>query len=249
MRTVRRSGLTAGEAAFEQQLADIAHRAGPNSIDVVDALSGFGLALFMEDDAKANMASLTYLHRSADVARKVYDGDRRELAVELHGYAVAVRGIGDASRYDGAVAAIREAYAIRIAALGDTDISTLNALGTLASLLSSPTYAAQTPTACSEASLLADSLLAELDRNGEAFGEERILMYGEAAETYGQCGDVEKTFAVADKVAGLRANDPNLALFTFTRAANALEAADKPDQARKMRMRHPGLEAQATAGS
>ena len=237
--------LAAREAAFEQRLAKIAQRDGPNSDAVVHALSGFGVELFSEDDPRANTASLVYLRRAVDIALLAYGEKHPEYAVELHSYAMAVRGLGAAAAYPDAVAAIRKAHAIRVEALGEADAGTANALGTLASMLSAPAYLAQSPGACAEAVPLADALMDLTARHKTAYGAEVLFMYGYAAETYGHCREVAKAFAAADAVNADAALEPNLARMSYTRAADALDAAGLADQAKALRKLYPGLEAYA----
>ena len=237
--------LAAREAAFEARLALTAQRGGPQSIPVVRALSDFGVELWQLDEPAAQRASLGYLRRAADIAATAYGDTNPEYATELHSYAVAVRNLEVAEQYPDAIAAMRTALTVRRAALGEADAGTANALGTLASMLSAPAYLAQSPGACAEAVPLADALMDLTARHKTAYGAEVLFMYGYAAETYGHCREVAKAFAAADAVNADAALEPNLARMSYTRAADALDAAGLADQAKALRKLYPGLEAYA----
>lgn len=234
--------LAAREAAFEARLALVAQRNGPQSPPVVRALSDFGVELWQLDEPAAQQASLGYLRRAADTAATAYGDTNPEYATELHSYAVAVRNLQVAEKYPDAIAAMRKALAVRRAALGEANAGTVNAMGTLASMLSAPVHVAQSPNACAEAVPMADESMNLTARHRAAFGEEVLFMYGDAAETYGHCGEVGKTFAAAEAASADSALNPALARMAYTRAEQALEAAGLTDQAKALNRLYPGIE-------
>lgn len=130
--------LAGGQAAFEQQLVELGARYGNDSVAVADALSSFGVTLFSDGDDNAKHASVVYLHRAVIVMRAAVGPQHPEVALLLNDYA-DVMEILDLSPTSGdSIAALREAHAIRLVALGPGNPETLSTAISLAAALSRP---------------------------------------------------------------------------------------------------------------
>jgi hypothetical protein len=122
MMVARNRGLASGQAVFEHQLAADKARYGPDSVQVADLLTAFGVELnsegFEDDNQEATEVSLHYLREAIPHYRKAFGPDHPEVAVALHSFADADRALHGGRLTPEAEAALKEALRIRRAALG-----------------------------------------------------------------------------------------------------------------------------------
>jgi hypothetical protein len=121
MRYVQAGDLPRAGAVFEKLLQDTAGRAGPQSVEVADLLSAYGVGLFAADHT---VEALSYLHRAIDAYRARFGETDPETALALADYAQATEAAYPGELRPDVLAAFEEAYQIRLATLGPNDDET-----------------------------------------------------------------------------------------------------------------------------
>jgi hypothetical protein len=143
MSILRKSGLTLAQKDFDSLLAATVQLHGKDSVEQADLLMSFGVELYLEsfekDDSSIAKASIDYLRRAIPAYRVAFGSRHPEVAVALNSYADALKVDGDATRAD-AVAALEEAYAIRLEALGADNQETRATANDLAALRDSDSF-------------------------------------------------------------------------------------------------------------
>jgi hypothetical protein len=119
---VRKEGLSSGQAKFHQQLVIDGARYGPDSVQVADLLTAFGVELysvgFEDDNEAASEASVNYLREAIPHYRKAFGAEHPEVAVALHSFADADISLHGGRLTPAAEAALTEALRIRRSSLG-----------------------------------------------------------------------------------------------------------------------------------
>jgi tetratricopeptide (TPR) repeat protein len=138
---VQSHGLEAGKAAFERLLARTRAARGARSVKVADLIEAFGVGLYSLSEGASDRlrdAAIPYLEAAIAAYREAFGPNHAEVAVALHSYADAQLQLHPDDPPESADAAYEEAYRIRLAALGPSNIETRAALQNLARLRSLP---------------------------------------------------------------------------------------------------------------
>jgi hypothetical protein len=132
MAVVEREGLSAGNARFERLLAATRARHGVRSAEVADLLESFGVGLYSlgqrRGDLRLREGSLPYLEAAIPAYRAAFGDAHPEVAVALNSYADVQLALHEDNPPQSADAAYDEAYRIRLAALGPSNVETLASL-------------------------------------------------------------------------------------------------------------------------
>lgn len=125
--TVHQQGLARGAQQFAHLLATTEARYGPDSVQVADLLTAFGVGLYSQgyddDNRVESEASLKYLREAVPHYRKAFNPQHPEVAVALHSLADAEISLTGHLTPE-AEAALDEALRIRRAALGPNNPET-----------------------------------------------------------------------------------------------------------------------------
>ncbi len=142
MAILERQGITAGKADFERLLAAARARHGARSVRVADLLESFGVRLYALGSAREDRhlmeASLLYLQAAIPAYRAAFGTAHPEVAVALNSYADVLQLLHEDDPPQSADDALEEAYRIRLAALGPSNIETLATLRYLATIRGLP---------------------------------------------------------------------------------------------------------------
>lgn len=142
MSIVQGRGLAAGQAAFDRLLAAARARHGEHSVQVADLLTAFGVELYnlgmQRDERQISEAAIPYLEAAIPVYRAAFGDAHPEVAVALSSYADAQSELHRDNPPASVDAAREEAYRIRSAASGPTNMQTLATLRYLAMLKGHP---------------------------------------------------------------------------------------------------------------
>jgi tetratricopeptide (TPR) repeat protein len=118
---VEQGDFAAGAAAFEALLLEIKAEKGDSSVEAADALTSFGV-LILEQDRKRE--AVGYLRRAVDAYRAALPPDSADLALALNDYATVFLQASPGNPPADVETAAREALAIRVRTLGETNLET-----------------------------------------------------------------------------------------------------------------------------
>jgi hypothetical protein len=227
MAVVERDGLPAGKAAFERLLAAARARQGARSVEAADLLESFGVGLytlgFEREDRQIREASLSYLQAAIPAYRAAFGDAHPEVAAALNSYADAQLALHEDDPPQSAQAAYEEAYRIRLAALGPTNIETLASLRYLARLSGHPSITRGDRARIDAAARLFRQLIAQspndqrLGRDSAPYAHSAFArMYAEngladeareqlriAAEMAGSLDEMDRCFFLVSEVAAV----------------------------------------------
>jgi hypothetical protein len=142
MALVRGKDLAGARREFDRLMASAVGRYGGRSIEVADLLTAFGVLVYedgrISENDETKRASIPYLRRAVDAYRFAFGSQHPEVAVALHSLADVEIELDPENPPAAAEAALEEAYAIRLRALGPTNAETLDVLLRLANIRSVP---------------------------------------------------------------------------------------------------------------
>lgn len=142
MLLVETKGLTVGQEAFERAVSTTRKVHGEQSTEVADLLTSFGVSLYIlgldDDNVRLKQASASYLKAAIPIYRASFGAEHPEVAVALSSYADVELALHKNNPPPDAEAAIKEAYRIRLAALGPDNAETRSSLFSLAELKGHP---------------------------------------------------------------------------------------------------------------
>jgi hypothetical protein len=134
--------LALSEKVLERSLASVRAEHGPNSVEEADLLMSYAVLLFNDahnrDDERLQRAALPWLERAVPAYRAAFGADHPEVALALHSLADVLVLLNGKAPTEDALAALREAIAIRTRALGPSNPETLAGRARLASLEAHP---------------------------------------------------------------------------------------------------------------
>jgi hypothetical protein len=142
VRLVEAGDLPAGKEAFQRLLAAARAEHGARSVEAADLLESFGVRLYVlsvdSDNPRLRGESLPYLEAAIPAYRAAFGNAHPEVALALNSYADVQLILHPDDPPESAVAALDEAYGMRLNALGATNIETLATLRNLARLRGHP---------------------------------------------------------------------------------------------------------------
>lgn len=127
--------LDQADKLFEAQLANVQAEKGATSIEAADLLHAMGIALWISgqeaEEPDLRGAAVPYLRRSVQVAKAAWGPRHLEVALALNDYAVAAHQLCAQPPPADLLASMKEAYAIRLEALGGSNPETKQTLETV----------------------------------------------------------------------------------------------------------------------
>jgi hypothetical protein len=133
LRLIERGDIAGAEGAFARLLARVSARSGAASLEAGDHVVAMGMMLFGRGGTPAaRRRGIAYMRRGADIYAAALGPDHPEVALTFADIGIAWLALEPDDPPDEAEAALEQAWRIRRASLGPTNVETTSSLATLA---------------------------------------------------------------------------------------------------------------------